>query len=136
MSDVRLMYDKEFLGAWDIPAGGVVAVIDRCEQGALHIKGTSRKERKPILFFQGQDKGMILNATNREAVAGLYGYNVTAWPGQPVRLIVAKTKYDGKQVDAIRVSPKKPVGQAAASPAPALPAREPGDDSEEDDVDA
>lgn len=131
IGDIRLMYDKEYLGAWDIPPGGIEAVIDRVEQGSLPVKGTSKKERKPILFFVGQGKGLILNATNRETVAGFYGYIASEWSGKPIRLITMKVRNaEGKIVEAIRVHPKAP----SMSKIMQTPSREPGDDSDQEEA--
>ena len=115
------MYDKQYLGSWDIPDGGIVATISRCEQGSIPIVGTPRKERKPLLYFEGQEKPMILNATNMKAVAGLYGFEVSAWRGQQVELVVALVQDNkGNMVNAIRISPRRP---AQVKPTPRQPTR-------------
>lgn len=40
------------------------------------------------LKFQGKEKRMILNATNRKALVNLYGMNTADWTGKPVIVYV------------------------------------------------
>lgn len=63
---------------------------------------------KPILFFQdgnGQkkDRGLVLNKTNSNIIADMYGWETDDWSGKPIVLYPARVEFQGKIVDAIRV---------------------------------
>lgn len=77
-------------------------------------------DNKPVLFFVGKDRGLVLNKTNANMIAELYGDETEAWPNQVIELYPSKTDFQGKRVDCIRVrEPSKANGngnQAAAQP--------------------
>ena len=78
--------------------------------------GTEQKpERKPVIYFQGRAKGMVLNKTNSNMIAELFGPETDDWTGQIIELYVARVDFGGKLVDAIRV--RAPSVGAAAQPA-------------------
>lgn len=70
-------------------------------------------ERKPVVYFEGADKGLILNKTNCNAIIDLYGSDSDKWIGQEVILFPTQTDFQGRQVECIRVRLRKP--------APAVP---------------
>ena len=61
------------------------------------------KEDKPILYFVGKEKGMVLNKTNATTIAALYGPESDDWTGQVIELFPAMVDFQGKQTEAIRV---------------------------------
>ena len=94
---------------------------------------------KPIIYFQGAQKGMAVNKTNAMMIAQLYGDNTDNWTGRQVELYTAQVLFEGKFVPAIRVQAPQPpmpahqngsldVPIAAAGmpqPRPVLPAPDP-----------
>lgn len=83
-------------------------------------KGTMVK--KPVLWFQGKEKGLVLNVTKRTILAQTYGEETDYWRGKQVCLRPTKTSYEGKIVDSIDLLPVTPtVGapQQYVAPAPA-----------------
>lgn len=70
-------------------------------------------EEKPVLYFVGKDRGLVLNKTNAGALVSAYGDETTAWTGQPVELFVARVMFQGRMVDGIRVRVPAPAPQAA-----------------------
>lgn len=63
---------------------------------------------KPILYLQdahGQkkDRGLVLNKTNSNIIAEMYGFETDEWAGKPITLYPARVEFQGKIVDAIRV---------------------------------
>lgn len=119
-ADWRGMFDREYLGAWDLPRD-VTLVIREVRQGTLQ-QGT-KKDKKPIIYFNRTDKGLAGNKTNCKIIAKLYGNDTRDWIGKPITLYATKTSFGSEQVDCIRVRPQKPVrkGEAPAQ-------REPGSD--------
>ena len=111
-------FPSNYLKAADLQGRVVVVTIDRCEMEDIG------DERKPILFFQGKQKGMVLNKTNANNVAVLYGDDTDEWTGQPVELFEAMVDFQGKTVPAIRIrAPRRQNGARNAAPARTAPAR-------------
>lgn len=62
-------------------------------------------DRKLVLYFQGKEKGMVLNKTNANNIANIYGPETEGWQGKKVMLAVAWVDFQGRSVEAIRVRP-------------------------------
>lgn len=111
-------FPSNYLKASDLQGRAIIVAIDRCEIEAIG------DERKPILYFQGKQKGMVLNKTNANNVAVLYGDDTDDWGGQPVELFEAMVDFQGKTVPAIRIrAPRRQNGARNAAPARTAPAR-------------
>lgn len=48
-------------------------------------------KQKLVLYFQGKEKGMVLNATNQELLIDLFGEETDDWIGQSIRLLIHAT---------------------------------------------
>lgn len=59
-------------------------------------------DTKPILYFKGKEKGLVLNKTNAYAIGDAYGEDTEDWYDQPIILFSIKTEYQGKIVDGLR----------------------------------
>ena len=90
-------FPSEFLKAADLDGRSVKVIMDRVEM--RDIGG----DHKPILFFQGKEKGMVLNKTNANNIAGVYGDDTNDWTGKELVLFEAMVDFQGKTVAAIRV---------------------------------
>lgn len=115
-TDFRSMYDREYIGSFDLPlgAGDLTLTIDKCTGGELTAIG-GRKSKKPIVHFKETGvKPLICNKTNGKTIAALYGNFVEAWKGKRITLYRATTRNPdgGEDVECIRVRPKAPTGPA------------------------
>ena len=63
---------------------------------------TIDNKRKLIMFFQGKEKGLVLNKTNATAIATVYGQDTDDWIGGELELYPTMVDYQGKQVEALR----------------------------------
>jgi hypothetical protein len=90
-------FPSEYLKAADLQGRSVRVVMDRVEM--KDIGG----DHKPILFFQGKEKGMVLNKTNANNIAVVYGDDTEDWSGREIVLFEAMVDFQGKTVAAIRV---------------------------------
>lgn len=63
---------------------------------------------KLILYFDGKEKGLVLNKTNANNIAAIYGPETDSWRGQKVALATAWVDFQGRSVEAIRVRPAQP----------------------------
>jgi len=87
------------------------------------------KERKPIVWFTNDERGLVLNKTNLRALKEAFGDNMEAWAGKVVVVFPTMTDLRGRMTPALRVRvppPKQATmagnGQAAPQPKPATPA--------------
>lgn len=66
------------------------------------------KDRKPVLYFKGKEKGLVLNKTNANTIESVYGDEMDDWIGAEIVLYPTMTDFQGRQVAAIRVKmPRK-----------------------------
>ena len=79
-----------------------VTILD-CTAMEFNEKGTM--VQKPVLWFQGKEKGLVLNVTKRQLLTEAYGAETDYWRGKRVSLRPTKTSYEGKIVDAIELMP-------------------------------
>lgn len=132
--DVRKLFDKEYLYAYDLEGKDVTVVIESVKGGTLVGTG-GKSNKKPVLRFKGKEKALALNITNARVIAALYGgFDAELWIGKAVTLYPTTTTFGAQTVDCIRVRNVKPKGRNGAEPTPP-PAPEPteaGASSEED----
>ena len=57
---------------------------------------------KPILYFKGKEKGVVLNRTNSNAISDAYGDDTEDWFDQPLILFSVMVDFNGKVGPAIR----------------------------------
>ena len=60
-------------------------------------------DHKAVLYFQGADKGVVMNKTNASAISDAYGSDTDAWNGKEVEIFSAKVQFKGQTVDGIRM---------------------------------
>ncbi len=110
-TDYRGMFDREYLGAWDIAGRDYTLEIARVTAGELTGEG-GRKTRKPVVYFKDAKKGLALNKTNARIIAGLYGNDTSAWIGRRVTLFATTTTFGSDTVECIRVRAEAPAPRA------------------------
>jgi hypothetical protein len=72
------------------------------------VGGAGNSKRKPVVYFEETDKGLVLNKTNAGTVQGLYGGDTDNWIGKQITLFATEVDFQGKQVLSIRVRTRKP----------------------------
>jgi hypothetical protein len=97
-------FPSPYLKAPDLPPRGKKFKIAKLQ---LERVGLDQKE-KYVLFFKGEDKQLILNITNWDAIAEFCGADSDTWTGKDIVLYPDKTTFGGKTVDCIRVRRPKP----------------------------
>lgn len=82
-------------------------------------------DERPVLHFQGADKGLVLNKTNANTIASIYSEETENWFGQPIEVYPSETDYQGKRVACIRVravqAPQQGLVVGQQQPAPQQP---------------
>jgi hypothetical protein len=88
-------------------------------------------DNRPVLFFLGKEKGVVLNKTNANNIALAYGDDTEDWQGKEIVLFPAMVDYQGKTVESIRVRAPQAKDRAPRQPrnddpiSSGRPAREP-----------
>lgn len=114
--DYRAMYDRDYLGAWDLPSGKDVTVtMKRVEAATLTGQG-GRKTKKPVVWFEGKEKGLALCKTNAKTIAGMYGNNTASWGGKRIALYSTQTQFGSETVECIRIRGTIPRGKVTETP--------------------
>jgi hypothetical protein len=94
------IYPSNWLKASDVEEPRVLT-IDRIE-----IAEMQDGARKPAVYFREEEKGLILNKTNANVIAAVYGDDTDAWEGQRIQLVSVPVDFQGRTVEAIRVRAK------------------------------
>jgi hypothetical protein len=113
MPNIDSVFPSHYLKASDLNGASPVVTISR-----LAVEPIGRnKEMKPVLYFVGKDKGLVLNKTNASKIAQLSGSKDTDdWAGVRIRLYATEVEFGGESVEAIRV--RAATEQQAPKPQP------------------
>jgi len=111
MPDYRSMFDRKYVGAWDLEGKEVTVRIVRVTAETL--KNKAGENKKPVVYFEGTDKGFALNKTNAKTIAAMYGNDTAAWSGKLITLYATSVSFGNETTDAIRVRPGIPKGKPA-----------------------
>lgn len=67
------------------------------------------KNEKPVLYFNGAKKALVLNVTNANMIAEVLGDDeMDNWIGSEIEIFPTRVDFKGKQTDAIRVKNTAP----------------------------
>lgn len=124
------VFPSNYLRAGDLNGAEPTVTIKAVE---LEKIGT---DMKLVLYFEGKEKGVVLNKTNFSSIVDITGEEDTDdWAGHQIKLITAKVEYQGKRVPAIRIErPAKVAKQRPAPPPPPPSTGHPADAPAEDDI--
>jgi hypothetical protein len=125
MKTGNLMPSK-YLKAADLEDDDVTLTIASVEME--DIGQGNNKERRPVIYFRKEKKGLVLNKTNLNVIENLYGDETDDWIGEEITLFATEVEYQGKMVDAIRVKTGKK--QARSSSRKSVPKRDEEEDEE------
>ena len=70
------------------------------------------KDKKPIIYFEKVEKGLVLNKTNAVEIGATHGEQMDGWPGKEIELFSAMVAFQGQNVPAIRVRAVAPTAEA------------------------
>jgi hypothetical protein len=106
-------FPSAYLKASDLGSNAPVVTIDRIE-----VEPVGRdKEMKPIVYFVGKEKGLVLNKTNGRKIAELVGSKDTDdWHGCQIRIYATETEFGGETVECIRVKAPGMIPKMPKSP--------------------
>jgi hypothetical protein len=78
-----------------------------------------KKEKKLVVWFTNDKRGLVLNRINNRTIRGAYGDDTVNWPAKIIALFPTMAEFRGKMGPALRVRippPKPPTGTAPPSP--------------------
>ena len=79
----------------------------------------ANQQKKLVVWFNKDPKGLVLNRTNNRTIRGAYGDDVAGWIDKLIVLFRTKTEFGGELVGALRVCipPPKQAKTSVAPPA-------------------
>lgn len=99
MPHIDSYYPSKYLKSADLGGKVARAIIDR-----LEVEDVGDGERKPILFFVGKERGLVLNRVNADTLGTAFGPETDEWGGKEIEIFVDPNVYmSGKRVGGLRV---------------------------------
>lgn len=126
--DIDGAYGSQYLGVVDVGDKKIRTKISKVRMEDVKDKDTGKIKKKPVVFFEKIDKGLTLNATNKETLVAAFGKAPAGWLGGTVGILVdPNVMFGGKKTGGVRLRPLLPPAPAksAAKPAKAKPAKAP-----------
>lgn len=103
----KLLYPTDYVGAHDLNGKDAVLVIEKIDREELMMEG-GKKEKKPVVWFKGAKKRMVMNKTNAKTIARLYGPEMNDWIGKAIILYPTTCKVGPNTEECIRIQPRIP----------------------------
>ena len=126
MPSIHNAFPSSYVRASDLGTRRVAVTISHLKMEDVGGDG----EQKPVLYFKGTEKGLVLNKTNANSVVEIAGTDdYSQWAGVRIALYATKTDYKGKSVACIRVAeagsqqgePEPPVTPPITDDDPSIP---------------
>jgi hypothetical protein len=114
--DIRKCFPSKYLEAADLNGEVHTLTIVRL---TIEEVGT-KKEQRPAVWFQGVQKAMVLNKTNANTIAALYGFETEGWINKSIAIFPSETEFGGKMVSCIRVKSDLPAATTNLATAAAI----------------
>jgi hypothetical protein len=92
-------FPSKYIKAADVKEKPAIVVISHLAQEAVG-QGQDQQEKHVLHFENG--KPLVLNRTNWATLEDAFG-DSDNWPGHKIKLYAARTQFQGKFVDAVRV---------------------------------
>src|ERR1043165_581264 len=102
--NINNLFPSKYLKATDLPEDEAVSyTISKIKMEEIG----RDKDHKPVIYFQGEDKGLVANKTNCRIIAQALGSDeIEEWVGKSIRLYRTEVEFQGDTVEAIRVKRK------------------------------
>ena len=75
----------------------------------------AEKEKKLVVWFTNDERGLVLNKTNNRTIRGAFGDDCAEWPGKIIVLFPTTDEFRGKMGPALRVRIPPPKQVAAGT---------------------
>lgn len=109
--------DTEYLGSHNLEKGEeALLTIVKFEGEEMVTSADGKSSPKQVLYFKEEMPKMIMNVTNGNTIAALYGSHPDAWIGRQILVHAASVKAFGKTQDALRIRDIVPKNNMDISP--------------------
>lgn len=116
MPNINDLFPSTFLKAYDLKGKTPTVTIDRVEFQQVRGGRTGTVETKPIVYFAGKGKGLLLNKTNARTIIQITGSAITEdWRGAVLTLFATVDTFGKEKHDVIRIKAPAPAA-APVSP--------------------
>jgi hypothetical protein len=112
--NVNEAFPSNYLKAADLQGREVPVVVSHVTMEKVG------NDQKMVAYFQGKQKGVIINKTNAMNIAAAFGPVTEGWAGKQVVLFSVWTDFHGKSVQALRLRPGYAQPSAPVAPPPPL----------------
>ncbi len=113
--DSRTMHPGKYLKASDFEQPQLWT-ISALQEEEIQNQQTGKSENKWVIYFVEDDRGIILNITNRLALEEYLGFETDDWLQHQVVIFKGRTQFGSKTVDAIRMRQPRAAGQHPPKP--------------------
>jgi hypothetical protein len=96
-------FPSKFMKSADVKSKPITTTISHMEMELIG-QGNEQK-KKPVLYLE-DEKPMVLNRTNFEALEEAFG-DSDEWSGHKIKVRCELTRFQGKSVDGLRIDPIK-----------------------------
>lgn len=103
MANINDAFPSKYLKASDFEGDTPIVTIS----GIAFEEVGKEKDVRPILYYEGETKGIVLNKTNATNITKIYGSETDDWIGKKVQIGTAWVDFQGQSVEAIRIYPPK-----------------------------
>ena len=102
------LFPSKYLKPVDLNGNRVTVTISHLT------KETIGNDERPVLYFIQKQKPLILNKTNGNTIANVFGNDIEDWRGGNIVLFETPIDFQGKTIPAIRCTalPRKPEPKA------------------------
>lgn len=115
------MFPSRYIKASDIGQGQYRLTIKN-----LSYEDMADGEKKWVIYFNGTNKGLVLNRTNANALEWLYGDETDNWIGKAVEVYTEMTTYMGKAGLGVRLRGPGAITSTRPAAAPEQPGQPAG----------
>ena len=77
-------FPSKYLRAADIGEGQSVSVVMSDVKIESITESGNPEDDKPVLYFEGKQKGLVLNKTNAATIAVAFGNETNGWTGRSI----------------------------------------------------
>ncbi len=99
MTTVDEAFPSNWLKAADLNNRTIKVKIDK----VVFEEIGQNKDKKPVMYFEKVQKGLVLNKTNATTIGATHGEIMEAWTGKEIELFSMMVPFQGQNVPAIRV---------------------------------
>ena len=97
--------NSSWIKADDLKGKSVKVIIEKVE--VEEVGG----DHKAVVYFEGKEKSLVLNATNARCLSAGFGDDEQKWRGNEIIMFPTTTEYSGKTVPCIRVRIDAPMAE-------------------------